>query len=192
MPRRLRWGHLAVLLCALPSAGCYSLSQLRLDQVVRTSDDAVTLGVWFMARGCPMSGGDAPVAEAVTAILFYPLDVLLSSVVAARAPFDPRLDITWGPVGAVAGIALPWVTLIPHLYPPLCVLRPAPEVSLSASDFANLVDRVRGGDGLSAYRQLVGSELSACPGEVIVSVVLVDGYDAGQPNSHKAPGCQER
>ena len=120
-----------------------------------------------------MGGGDAPVAEAATAVIFYPLDVLISTAVAVRALFHPGIDITWGPVGAVAGITLPWVTLIPHLYPPLCMLWPTPEVNLSPAEFQSLVARIRQGDGLSAYRELVDVGLWACQDAVMMSVVLV-------------------
>lgn len=158
MSIRSSWACLAATWLVLPAGGCYSLAQLRVSQVIQADDQRVVVGVWFMAPGHLLTGGDVPVAEAVTAVLLYPLDVLNSTVTAVRAPFDSDLDITWGPAGAVVGIALPWVTLIPYLYPPLCLLRPASEVQLSASDFAELVSRIRQGDGLSAYRALVAPE----------------------------------
>ena len=175
MSRKSRWGCLAMLLFALGAGGCYSLTQLRASQVIRTSGETQVVAVWFMAPGNPMGGGSSPVAEAATAVIFYPLDVLISTAVAVRALFHPGMDITWGPVGAVAGITLPWVTLIPHLYPPLCMLWPTPEVNLSPAEFQSLVARIRQGDGLSAYRELVDVELWACQDAVMMSVVLLEG-----------------
>lgn len=177
MAIRSPWSCAALLLLALPSAGCYSLTQLRVRQVIRAGDHHAVVGVWFMAPGNPITAGDAPAAEAVCAVIFYPFDVLFSTAIAIRAPFDSDLDITWGPVGAVAGIALPWVTLIPHIYPPLCLLRPTPEVELSSSDFADLVSRIRQGDGLAAYRALVAPELWACDRQTMMSVMLIVSPD---------------
>lgn len=187
MAKRASWATVAALFLALPVGGCYSLTQLRVSQVIRVADQRAVVGVWFMAPGHILSDGQVPVAEAAVALLLYPLDVLFSTMVAVRAPFDPDLDITWGPVGAAAGIALPWVTLVPHLYPPLCLLRPAPEVELSSSDFADLVARIRQGDGLAAYRALVAPELWACDRQTMMSVVLlVDPEDAAAPQGHAA------
>lgn len=140
-----------------------------------------------MAPGPILSDGQVPVAEAAVALLLYPLDVLFSTMVAVRAPFDADLDITWGPIGAAAGIALPWVTLVPHLYPPLFLLRPVPEVELNPSDFADLVARIRQGDGLAAYRAVVAPELWACDQQTMMSVVLIVGPEtAAAPPGHAA------
>lgn len=134
-----------------------------------------------MGPGQPITGGDSPAVEAVGSILLYPLDVLASTAVAVSAPFDARTDITWGPVGALAGICLPWVTLIPYGYPPLCMPQPSPVVELGAEDFEDLLVRIRSGDGITAYRQLVAAEFDrqlaemhlaaagACPLRLIVT-----------------------
>jgi hypothetical protein len=46
---------------------------------------------------------------------------------------------------------------------------------LSPAEFQSLVARIRQGDGLSAYRELVGVELWACQDAVMMSVALLEG-----------------
>ena len=169
----MRFDQSIALLLGL-CAGCHSLTQLRVRQEVVCAEQRVVLGVWFLGRAHPVTGGDAPAVEAVTSVILYPVDVLASLAVAVRAPFDPRLDITWGPVGALAGICLPWVTLVPHLYPPSCLLEAAPRVELRAAEFEELRARTRAGDGLRAYRELVAPGSWACGREAMTAVELLE------------------
>jgi len=179
---------LTIALLLIFCAGCHSLTQLRVEQEILSGDQRAVVGVWFMGRGQPITGGDAPVVEAVTAVLLYPLDVLSSSAVAVCAAFDANMDITWGLVGAAAGIALPWVTLVPHLYPPPCMFRPAPSVELSVSDFELLLTRIRSGDGMATYRELVDHKSWACGREPMMCIVLVEGPHAAAAQQAQRAG----
>ncbi|MEQ1633742.1 MAG: hypothetical protein ABL997_15285 [Planctomycetota bacterium] len=147
----------ASLLACMLLAGCHSLTGLRVDQVVRSEDRTAVLLLWFQAPAYPMTGGDSPTVEAITSIVLYPIDVLMSTAVAIQAPFDEKLEVRYGPAGAVAGICLPWVTLVPFLYTPYYVLHPPAEVELPRSEFDRLLASVHRGDGLAAIRELVPS-----------------------------------
>lgn len=173
----MRVAKLLFALVVLVGSGCRSLTELRVDQDIVCQGKRVVVGVWFQGRSNILSGSDSiasPLADAAGAILLYPVDVVASAAVAIQAPFEPRRDITWGPVGALAGICLPGFTLVPHIYPPLCVLRPAPRVELEEDAFRALLAGLRAGDGLRAYERSVRAELRACRGEQLVDVVLVE------------------
>lgn len=165
----LRWTLLPVL-CV--TSGCYSLSRIRLSEIIKTDGEAVVLWIWIDAPGPRLSDGDYPVSDAVSALVLYPLDLVMSASIAVRAPFDPELDIRWGPIGALAGVALPWVTLIPYIYPPYGVLNPLPEVAIDRSAFDDLVARIKAGDGTRAYREIVAEYRWVGGESVLISVEL--------------------
>lgn len=153
----MRFHHLhAAALAALPLlGGCYSLAQIRLTERVKTDNASLDLWVWIDAPGPVLSEPPMPVFDAISALIFYPVEVLLDTSVALRAPFDPTLDIRWGPLGALGGIALPWVTLVPDFFKPL----PLPDITLEPAAFDLLVSRIGRGDGVAAYREIVAK----CP-----------------------------
>lgn len=177
---------LAVVLIAFPVGGCYSLTELRVSQQIGSGEQQVTVGLWVRAPGM---GGDVPVGNALTAVVFYPLDVFMSSVVAVGAICDPEVDISWGPVGAVAGIALPWVTLIPHVCLPGFMMQPSPDAHLDPQEFATLVSRIRTGDGLAAYLEIVDPAVRVCSGEIVLSVVLLGPVE---PTAQRAQSSSRR
>lgn len=157
----------------LTPTGCHSLSELRVHRTIECEHGAAVLGIWIRAPGPRLSDPERPVYDGVIAVLFYPWDVVASTIAAVRAPFDPDLDVTWGPIGAVAGIALPWVTLMPYLYPARHMTFPPEAVVLDAASFAALESRIASGDGIAAYREIVGT----CPwdggGDAMIAVEWV-------------------
>lgn len=153
-----------VLLAVL--AGCHSLSRIRLSQNVRSGDEIAVLDVWFDAPGPVLSDPQVPVYDAVVGLVFYPWDKISSLVIAAKAPFDGDLDVQWGPIGALVGCTVPWVTLIPYIYPPL----PLPDVELAPEAFARLQARIGAGDGVGAYREIVGDPRGRVGGDALHEV----------------------
>jgi hypothetical protein len=126
------------------------MTRIRMSQSVRTENQAVTLDLMIDAPG-PVLSDSLPIVNAGISLLLYPIDKSVGLVIVALAPFSSDLDIRWGPLGALAGITLPWVTLIPFLLPP----RPLADVALDPQVFRELCDRVRSGDGVRAYTELV-------------------------------------
>ena len=165
LPRAAR---LAVPLLALSLlAGCHSLAGIRVDQRVHAGDRSAELALWCRASDSILSDGEMPVYEAFVALLLYPIDVIASTCTAVSAPFDDRLEIRGGPVGALAGICLPWVTLVPYVYPPFHLMMPPKELELTPAEFDLLLQRVQAGEGAAAYREL-GKE--ARLGELVYAV----------------------
>jgi len=141
----------AAVAILLAASGCYSLARVGHSVVVRSETEEATLRVWVNSTGPVLSSPPNPVWEVVCPVLVYPMDVLGSLFMAGQAPFDPDLDIEWGPVGAVAGIVLPWVTLLPDLYSWTTV----EDVELSPAAFSALLDGIRNGDGIPAYEEIL-------------------------------------
>ena len=181
--------HAAALGCLPLLGGCYSLAQCRLPVHVKTDDASVALWVWIDAPGPVLSDPPSPVRDAITTLVLSPFELLLDTAVAVRAPFDPDLDIRWGPVGAVAGIVLPWVTLVPDFYEQL----PIPEITLEPSAFDVLVSRIRSRDGFDAYREIV-AEFPWRGGEAaLLSVEFKrEDLDAAAERCATADGCPGR
>lgn len=165
-------------------AGCYSFSELRVHETVRSGPDTAVLGIWIRAPGPVLSDPPMWLFDAAVAIVFYPWDVVSSTCVAVSAPFDPDLDVTLGPLGVVCGIALPGLTLMPYLYPARHMAFPPPDVSLDESSFKSLVARIKAGDGLRAYRELVGKYPWDGGSEAMISIELIeDGLGAAQQDA---------
>lgn len=141
---------------AIVMAGCHSLAELRVHRTVHTDRESAMVGIWIRAPGPVLSDPEHPVYDAAIALVFYPWDVVSSTIAAVRAPFDADLAITWGPIGAVAGIALPGLTLMPYLYPARHVTFPPDAVELDAASLDELASRIAAGDGVAAYREIVG------------------------------------
>jgi len=153
---------------------CYSLATLRVHQTVRADQHEVVLGVWIRAPGPVLSDPDLPVYDAAVAIVFYPLDVVASTCVAVSAPFDPDLDISWGPIGAIAGVLLPCVTLMPYLYPARHMMFPPPNLEVDRPAFEALISRVTAGDGVRGYRDIVGQYPWDGGSDAMLSVELIE------------------
>lgn len=170
MPRR-RSAFVAMFTVLALLAGCHSLAGIRVDQRVVAGDRAAVLALWCRAPDSILSDGDTPVFEAFVALLLYPVDVLASTYVAVHAPFDEKLEVRGGPFGAVAGICLPWVTLVPYVYPPFHLMMQPKELELTGAEWEQLLARVRAGDGVAACRELgrFGSL-----GEVLYAVELLE------------------
>lgn len=143
--------HLALIALLAFLSGCYSMTRVRMLQGVTTDGDAATLEVWVDSPGPVLSDPPVLAYDVIVPVVLYPLDKLSSLLIAIKAPFDPATDIRWGPIGALAGITLPWVTLIPDLYGPL----PLRDVVLDRVDFDRLMTRVRQGGGVRAYIDIV-------------------------------------
>lgn len=140
-----------VLLAPVLLTSCYSLAKCRMDQRVSSPDTTVVFSVWVNAPGPPRSSPRNPVLGAITAVGLYPYDVVFSTCGALAAPFDPDLSIRWGPLGAVAAITLPGVTLVPYIYGPL-----GWDIELEQSAFQGLINRCRTSDATQAYREIAG------------------------------------
>ncbi|MCU0862419.1 MAG: hypothetical protein MUC36_01385 [Planctomycetes bacterium] len=153
-PSLARAARNAVPLLALSLlAGCHSLAGIRVDQRVHAGDRSAELALWCRAPDSILSG-ETPLYEAFVALLLYPVDVIASTCVAVSAPFDDRLEVRGGPVGALAGICLPWVTLVPYVHPPFHLMGQPKELELTPAEFDLLLQRVQAGDGAAAYREL--------------------------------------
>jgi hypothetical protein len=139
-------------LCVALLGGCYSIVNIRLKQSVHAGETTKVVGVWIRAPGPTWSDPPIPVLDAIAPLVFYPLDVVFDLVTACKAPFDPNIEIRGGPIGALTAIALPWITLIPYFYGPL----PLPDVELQPEALAELIERIRRGDGSAAWRQIMG------------------------------------
>lgn len=174
-PTRQRPRCRTTLVATLLLASCHSLAGVRVDQRLGADDRTAVLGLWCRAPDSVLTDGDAPVAEAAIALVLYPLDVLLSTVVAVRAPFDAELEVRGGPLGAVAGICLPWVTLVPYIYPPFHVMFAPQQLDLTPPEFDRLITRIRAGDGVAAYRELGRGGL----GDVVYAVELLPAPAGG-------------
>ncbi|MCC7396521.1 MAG: hypothetical protein IT455_05585 [Planctomycetes bacterium] len=159
----------ATIVAALLLASCHSLAGVRVDQRLCADDRTAVLGLWCRAPHSVLADGEAPVAEAAAALVLYPLDVLLSTMVAVRAPFDAKLEVRGGPFGAVAGICLPWVTLVPYIHPPFHVMFAPQQLDLTPPEFDRLLARIRAGDGVAAYRELGRGGL----GDVVYAVEML-------------------
>lgn len=150
-----RVSSLVLIAAVLCTAGCHSLARICVTPTVRTADgDAQVLRVWIDAPGPAGDDEDLALGCAISGLLLFPLESLLSAYTAVTAVVDPDLEIRWGPVGTVLGIGLPWVTLLPYVYGPYAALEP-PEYTLDRAEFAELVARTRAGDGVAAYREII-------------------------------------
>ncbi len=155
----------------LSTVGCYSLAETRHPQFVRCENGDVLLGLWIDERGwfddrglprrrypqhlgiLPTVDGFTPV-DGLLALLSWPLDAVASTYWAVRAPFDSEYSIQAGPLGALCGIALPGITLMPGF-----MNQPIPEATLSPSDKRRLLSGIRSGRAVEAYSETVGPAL---------------------------------
>lgn len=126
--------------------GCHSLARLRFEQTIRTDGRQAILGLW--TDGVPL----LPPNDPVQPLVCYPFDVLASTWFAVVAPFTPDLDIRWGPIGALAGIVLPGLTLTctAWVYPPV-------EARLAPEEFDRLVESIQTENPVAAYRAVLGT-----------------------------------
>lgn len=174
---------LIAVLCS--ASACHSMARIRMSQNVRTEDRTVTLDLMIDAPGPVLSGPPHPVVDLCIPLVLYPLDKWLSFAIAVQAPFNADLDIQWGPVGALAGLTLPWVTLIPYIFPPERLA----DVDLNPEVFDEFCHRVQRGDGVRAYTELV--QTSGWPGgfDALHSVRLHDRVQrVGTQVSHEKSG----
>ncbi|MFO1050622.1 MAG: hypothetical protein U1F36_00240 [Planctomycetota bacterium] len=133
---------------------CYSIASLRVTQRVSSGEQSAVLEMWVDAPG-PMEPNSDPFGRVVAGVLFYPFDKLFSLINAVHAPFDPDIDIRYGPLGALAGITLPEITLVPFV---MQADTGAREVELPSDAFARLVEDARRGEGIATYLELVKPE----------------------------------
>jgi hypothetical protein len=133
----------------LAAAGCFTVARTREREVIETEGRTATLAVLIDAPGV---FGLGPAA-----LLFWPVETVVDVGLAVRAPFDPDLDIQWGPLGALGAIVLPGLTVLPYIYrPPLGWPRNGPPANVPPATFDALLARVRAGDGVAAYHELLG------------------------------------
>ncbi len=77
----------------------------------REGDRVLVLKAWVADQWLRPRGG------LLSALVFYPYNLLVSLGYAVSAPFDADYDIRLGPIGAVLGVGIPGFTLIPALDP---------------------------------------------------------------------------
>jgi hypothetical protein len=122
---------------------------------------------------------DQPVFDAAIGLVLFPLDKLMSLVQAMRAPFDGDYDVRWGPLGAFVGCTVPWVTLIPYIYPP----PPLADVVLQREDFERLLERLHVGDGIAAYREIIGNRPGCADLAAVRAVRISDRPPSARPTA---------
>lgn len=143
-------------------SGCQPLTRVRFEQTIRTDGRQATLGLW--TAGLPL----LPPYDPVSPLACYPLDVWASTVVAVQAPFHPDCDIRWGPLGALAGIVLPGVTLMCSAW-----VSPPVEAWLAPEDFDRLVESIRTGNPVATYRAVMGDDTWDRAADSLVEVELL-------------------
>lgn len=150
------------------SCGCYSLAQVGLPEELRTDGGrSVLIRTWIDSEPPVFTSPRIPLADAAFGLLLYPVDVVLSAGCAWHAVTDESFDIRGGPIGALAGIALPWVTLVPDLFPPTISVHRVTDAELDA-----LVARIRAGDGRDAYNEVIACHHWLGGAEALISVEL--------------------
>jgi hypothetical protein len=77
----------------------------------REGDQVLVLRAWIGDQWLPGDGG------LLSTIVLYPYDLFRSLGYALQAPFDADYDVRLGPLGALLGIALPGVSLVPAIGP---------------------------------------------------------------------------
>ncbi|MFG0316213.1 MAG: hypothetical protein ACF8XB_02990 [Planctomycetota bacterium JB042] len=147
---------LAVTVLLPATTGCLSLARIVVREEVRSESGAgLALRVTCDAPGPVLTSPALPVADAALALILYPLDVLASTSTAVSALTDEDLGVRFGSAGALAGIALPWLTLVPYLKPPLIL----PERRIGDEEFARLAASFRTADEVAVYRELLGDPI---------------------------------
>jgi len=143
----VRKAAVAAAYCAVlaTAAGCFSVARTREHEVIASEGRTATLAVLIDAPG-PMLG---PIA-----LLLWPVETVFDIGLAVRAPFDRDLDVRWGPLGALGAIVLPGLTVVPYFYAPVLGW----PTNVPPATFDALLERVRAGDGVAAYRELLGED----------------------------------
>ena len=158
--------RLGLMLTLTAPLSCFSLTQVRVSHQVYSASTVADLEIWLDDRPIVTPSRDA----AIAGLFLYPLDVFFSTLLALHAPFDSDLRIRGGPAGALAGIALPWVTLVGEntLLPSLLLWRPPTE--LDQTSFDQLIARIKKGEAVEAYRSAFKEYLSFVGPESLVEV----------------------
>lgn len=139
------------LVTLLLAVGCYALSNVRSTETIATDGKLATLEIWSEAHGPILSDPRIWPLDAITALVFYPLDVIASSAYAIQAIDDPDLEVRYGPVGALVGIVLPFFTVIPDIYYGISWERYR---RLETEQFDRLVRACWSGHGAAVYDQM--------------------------------------
>lgn len=84
---------------------CYSFAEVRREVSVRTEKETVALSIWVSDQGI-IHGGEL-------LMVLWPVHAFLAASAAIQAPFNGDYDIQWGPLGALAGIVVPGLTVLP-------------------------------------------------------------------------------
>lgn len=162
-------------------ASCYSLTGWRVEQRVVAEDRAAVLALWCRMPSYWSSDPDKVALQGLAGLVWWPFDALFSASVAVRAPFDETLEVRGGPAGAVVAICLPWFTLLPNgVMTPHFLVNPPAALELTAAEFDQLLERVRRGDGVEAYRALENSpstseNVHAVLSENVYALEVLDG-----------------
>lgn len=92
---------------------CHSFALIPLGVEASSGARVVRLRVWVSDQGLMR---DVPWgAQAVLAVVLYPVNAVAGLVRGVTAPFDKDYDIHYGAVGFVVGIAVPGFTLLPRV-----------------------------------------------------------------------------
>lgn len=99
--------------CISLLASCRSFAVVPMAVEARCGDRVVSVRVWISDQG--LMDGYSTGAQALYAVLLYPLNVVGGVVRGVSAPFDRDYDIECGPVGFLVGVAIPGFTLMPRM-----------------------------------------------------------------------------
>jgi hypothetical protein len=138
---------MALLLPWLPS--CYSVFQRRSTIIV----DAEGVSECVLVESWHEQGWgffDYPVLATPVVLLMYPFDVVASTLASLHCAWSDDYRLRWGPLGALAAIALPGVTASPGMIGPSFDCRQR----ISPARMKELLEEVRADRGEAAIRGL--------------------------------------
>lgn len=121
-PQRGTWKSIVrglVLTSALLSNAC-SLAEWGHTVELRADGDAQQFEVWFAYRGFEPN----PYSILLDG-MFFPVDIVLGTITAAKATWDPELQVWGGPAGWLMSL-FPFVTVVPTCDPRFVTVFDAP------------------------------------------------------------------
>ena len=167
MPR----GRSFTLLALLATASCYSFAVGRDTVELKSEQGSTWVYVWYSdqttAENTLEQDWPLPI---VTAVVVQPINMLFGVLQGCTAPFNAEYDIRFGPIGFVAGVLVPGLTVMPALMSvpgtwPLPVDDAVRQQVLEGIDAGNGVAAFRAAAGSSYYRDVLAVERAPDPPE---------------------------
>lgn len=136
------------MLAFLATTSCYSFAITRHQVELTCSKASTPLYVWVSDQTFPenLAEHSWPV-QILLVTLNQPFNMFFGLLAGVRAPLDADYDIRLGPVGFLAGVTVPGLTVMP-------ALMRGPEPSLQVDDdiYRKLLDAIDAGEGIAAFR----------------------------------------